>query len=173
MKKVAPPQLTLRIGTVVECLKKRHKWVFMGYRRTTVSTQLVFIDADEGWAMAEYRVVNATTMEQKFPGITQLSKTQAHVRAILDISTAHVRKETAELLDAITMTGIDAPVIAHAKGEYGWLVYVSDDPSAQPNWSRVPVELQRLILFARRMGCDWIMFDRDGVVLEDFETWDW
>lgn len=64
-------------------------------------------------------------------------------------------------------------MIAH-KTEYGWLVYVPQEPVsefAEPGeW---PDELLPIIELARVKGCFYILFDADACTTELFRTFDW
>ncbi len=68
--------------------------------------------------------------------------------------------------------------------ESGWLVYVPDDPREHVEAERqagresgfaveVPDEIVPIWEFARSRGCDYILFDLDGEVVDDLPTWDW
>lgn len=69
---------------------------------------------------------------------------------MLTVSTGHVRPSTAAYLD-------DAPFAVFRKGDYGWLVYVTDErPDLMPD------ELWPIIELAREKGCVWLTLDNDG-----------
>ena len=61
-----------------------------------------------------------------------------------------------------------APFAVFEKGEYGWFVYVIDDyPEG------MPPGLAQCFSIARGLGCEWIMFDRDGPVMDFLPAYEW
>jgi hypothetical protein len=100
----------------------------------------------------------------------------SYVRQILDISTAHVSERTARILDEIVaddaLLGLRPGVIVHGKGEHGWLVYVPSEPS-QESTPDFPEDLRTCMEHARALDCDWVMFDRDGVVIDALPEYEW
>lgn len=87
------------------------------------------------------------------------------ISKMLTVSTAHVSKETAELLE-----NDELDIVIFDKGEYGWFIFLSDEDDYYDNF---PVELLKLMNFAKDLCCDWLCLDRDGEVLEYLETFDW
>jgi len=95
-------------------------------------------------------------------------KTQhPYVCKILEVSTAHISEATANLVQCQL-----ASVISFEKGDYGWLVYVPSEPGREAE-EGFPPDLRTCMEFARSLDCDWIMFDRDGVVIEALPDYDW
>ena len=99
----------------------------------------------------------------------------AHVRRILDISTAHLTPKTRLKLDGEDSWEMDIPipVVHHDKGEYGWIVYVPSEPGNE-ELPGFPPDLRNAMVLARHYSCDWVMFDRDGVVVDalyDYEDY--
>jgi hypothetical protein len=88
-------------------------------------------------------------------------------------STAHVSKETADLLprghsdmeseDDIPSWG---PTFAR---EEGWLFYVG----SLSHFEEAPKELFEVVLLAHQQGCQWLMLDRDGETVDNLPTFDW
>lgn len=89
------------------------------------------------------------------------------VRNTLVISTSHVTAVTAAMLDTTPLK--DWPVVGGPCGEYGWFVYAHDEDVD----GKIPVEMMAVFRFARRCGCDYVLFDRDGEVREELDTWEW
>lgn len=87
------------------------------------------------------------------------------ISKMLTISTAHIRKETPELLD----DGIRY-LIVYKKDEYGWFIFV---PSYENNVSKAMPDLHRLLVFAKDMDCEWLCLDRDGEILEYLPIYKW
>ena len=98
-----------------------------------------------------------------------MTETPSYVRRILDISTAHVSGRTAEL---IRCERLHAFAVIFEKGDYGWLVYVPSEPGNEDH-PDFPADLKAVMVFARKLDCDWIMFDRDGVILDELPAFDW
>lgn len=53
------------------------------------------------------------------------------------------------------------------KGEYGWFVYVGEPGDD------IPADLHACMMFARRLRCCWILFDRDAPMSADLPAYDW
>ena len=83
----------------------------------------------------------------------------------LVLSTAHVSKATAAMLDSDTCNN----VIAYPKDEYGWFV----KPTEEHDDDTGPAEMETIMNHALDHGCLWIMFDRDADVDPELPTFDW
>ena len=89
-----------------------------------------------------------------------------------DLSTAHLTLDTRELLEEAALqdgapTGLP---IVYNKGGYGYLVHV--DPSlTEETLATYPEDLQIVIRAAGEAGCDWVMFDGAGPVVENLPTY--
>lgn len=96
------------------------------------------------------------------------------IAKMLVLSTAHLSEQTclAYLPDCRPGKVLEEPIIAFEKGEYGWFVHVSEAP-ADSEGPDVPLELRSAIHVARREGCQWIMFDRDGDTIDELPTYEW
>lgn len=91
------------------------------------------------------------------------------VRRHLDLSTAHLPEETAAAIDA----GIfpKRPTMA---SEYGWLFNVPDPADLPETAKEWPCEAFRLVMQrAALLGCDFVLFDRDGALVEDLPFYEW
>ena len=89
------------------------------------------------------------------------------VRKVLDISTAHLPEETAQ-----RMEDGEFPKQYSMHNEYGGLVSVPEEDEITV--ANIPCEALCTIL--RRAvvhGCDWVLFDRDGLPIEDLPVFDW
>jgi hypothetical protein len=92
----------------------------------------------------------------------------------LQASTGNVSEATAELLNNYSSPDRDAaeelPALppTYQMNEYGWWVFVPVN-----NDGIAPPELCDLLDEARRLGCNWIEFDRDNDPLDDFPLFDW
>ena len=90
------------------------------------------------------------------------------VRHFLDLSTSHLPHDTMQAL-----AGLDN-VVAHQTA-YGALLWVPDDPTASAHTmdDPVPDEVLTVQLYARSLGCDYVLFDRDAEVDDRLPTWPW
>ena len=104
------------------------------------------------------------------------------IHRVLVLSTAHLSDHTCNIylaqqvdLSATRETGstwTPPSVIAYEKRDYGYFVWVPENP-AESERADVPLELRSAIHVARREGCGWVMFDRDGPTIDDLPTYDW
>ena len=98
------------------------------------------------------------------------------INSILSASTHHLRRDTADWLEAQAAKSAPA-LIVYSKHDYGFFVYVPDDESLQ--LSLVDKELQTkyellgLIWLARYRNARWLELDRDAVVEATLPLWDW
>ena len=89
------------------------------------------------------------------------------IRKFLDCSTANLTPETMAPIEAGQVGGSNTLLV-----EYGALVYASahDRTTALP-----PPDLEAAFAEARKQGCDYVLFDRDGEIhpqLHDYsEEW--
>lgn len=91
----------------------------------------------------------------------------ARIRTFLDLCTNHLPRH---LMDDLT----SFDVVAHPT-TYGALVWVPDDPQASSDSGDepVPAELLAIQLYARRLGCDYVLFDRDADLDPRLPSWIW
>lgn len=83
------------------------------------------------------------------------------ISKMLTLSTGHLTEEACNTYLAT--------VISYPKSEYGWFIYVNTaDELEDP-----PLSLLDCIGFAEEHGCDWIMFDCDGPIMEGLTTYEW
>lgn len=85
------------------------------------------------------------------------------ISKMLTVSTAHINKETAKMLDG------DIDIVIYDKGVYGWFIHIPDDPEEY----NIPQELLKLMKFAKDLDCDWLCLDSDGEILDYLETYEW
>lgn len=88
------------------------------------------------------------------------------VLKMLALSTSHLTSDTA---DDINYDNIDG-LIRYRKDEYGWFVYVPEE-----NWEfhDHPADIYDCLVFARKNGFDWIMFDRDVEPIDELPVYEW
>ncbi len=89
---------------------------------------------------------------------------------MLALSTAHVTKKTAELMDAGKIEG----VVLYNKGEYGWFIYIPEDSDEIVELQgKIPNDLYECMYFASDNWFDWLMFDRDVEVIDKLPEYQW
>lgn len=135
-----------------------------------------YFAADGGLSHAEFSSLQAVILRR-------LADPEAPVRKFLDLATCHLPESI--------MNGPIGPlntiegVIAYEHGEYGYLLWVPDDPQEHaddyPNPADedvcsdegVPAEVLAVQLYARSLDCDYVLFDRDADAIEALPTWEW
>lgn len=87
------------------------------------------------------------------------------IRNILELSTSHLTKDTAERMDN-----------GHyciCRYDYGALVYVDPWQVAHYKTTSWPKDLIVCIEYALLLNCDYILFDSDEEPIEDLPTYEW
>lgn len=91
------------------------------------------------------------------------------VRKFLDLSTSHLPPQRVKE----PLTAIDG-VIAYEMGEYGWLLWVPENPvEHHADYLGFPKEIEAIQRHARGLGCDYVLLDSDGPIDDALPTWDW
>jgi hypothetical protein len=92
------------------------------------------------------------------------------IRKFLDLSTNHL-PEHLGTKDLAAVEGI----LASPWSEYGWFVWVPDEPtdSSLGDETPVPEEILHVQRYARSLGCDFILFDSEGPHDPTLPSWDW
>ena len=101
----------------------------------------------------------------------------SNIVRMLEISTAHVTKETAdllthevELIKAGEPCGTTISVEDH-RG-FGWLIHVqTDDYEAYE--ADMPEDLRCAVAYARKLGCCWLLLDQAASQIEALASYDW
>lgn len=104
------------------------------------------------------------------------------IHKMLALSTSHLSERTCneyllaatrDLLNGASADSLIVPsVIAYEKRDYGWFVWVPENP-ADSEGEDIPLELRSAIHVARVHGCGWVMFDRDAPVIDELPHYDW
>jgi hypothetical protein len=89
---------------------------------------------------------------------------QPRVRKFLDLSTAHLPKHL--------INGPCPENVIRYPTDYGCFVWVPGDPkeSSEAMEEPVPPEILAVQVYARSLGCDYILFDADGDVDDTLPT---
>lgn len=95
------------------------------------------------------------------------------ITRVLNLSTAHITKNTADTLDRCALNNDYIPLCSvYEKGEYGWYVYIDD--SGEPD--QIPDELSDIrdcIIFALKHDITCICFDRDTDTVVGLPVYNW
>ena len=99
------------------------------------------------------------------------------IAKMLTISTAHIRKETAEFIDKVCEDNNLSNLGVYNKTakyigsieHYGWFIYCNVD---LPDLN-VPKDLLKVMCFARDNNCDWLCLDRDGEIIDGLDEYEW
>lgn len=82
------------------------------------------------------------------------------------MSTGHISKETASLLDADSVG-----VVVYPKDGYGWFIVVTDWKDG--DISIIPEDLRQCLSYAEENGCDWLCLDCGGTQYPDIPIYNW
>ena len=89
------------------------------------------------------------------------------IRHFLDLSTAHLQQADRLFLEFSANPGSLGGLAAMA-GTYGWFVYAHDERCCEG----ISDALWAIFERARALGCDYVLFDADGPVLEDLPVFE-
>lgn len=90
------------------------------------------------------------------------------IAKILTLSTAHIKSETATLLDNEPNT--DALNLSvYDKAGYGWFIYI--DSVIDDAFDHLPEDLKDCITFAKEQKCEWLCLDADGEEIEELKKY--
>lgn len=86
------------------------------------------------------------------------------IEKVLVVSTAHLLNER-----EIENCGR----IFYAMEEYGWMVFCGAYCGVPPEGVLLNPGAEKILEAARKHGCEWVRFDRDGDVIDGINTYDW
>lgn len=91
---------------------------------------------------------------------------QLEIDRVLICTTAHLADS-----DVQQLFEEETGLVVYEMGEYGYMILARElDADEQRQHSD---NLEKLFVFAREQGCDWIRFDRDADEIEGFTVYDW
>ena len=93
------------------------------------------------------------------------------ISKMLTISTAHISKKTADLLDFEGKNNVLQDIVVIPKDEYGWFIYPY--PDDEKKLAVLPNDLRACIHFARKNGCSVLCLDRDYDEVAELPTYEW
>jgi len=104
----------------------------------------------------------------------QIIEEKHEISRMITLSTAHLDKDTAELLTNATATsGYIKNLCVYEKGGYGWFLWYDAD-NEEANFLSLPECLQDIIAFARKNGnIEWICLDCDGPTEDELNIFEW
>lgn len=97
------------------------------------------------------------------------------IARIMTISTSHIDKDTADLLDnCVDMLSkgelTEVPLTVIEKTGYGWIICVTGTKDMA---EELPKPLADCLKYADANGCAWIAIDADGPTMDDLPTYEW
>jgi len=90
------------------------------------------------------------------------------ITKMLTISTAHITKETADLLN-IEPDNDNMQLSVYNKADFGWFIYVNIDLDNR----NIPDDLRRCLDLAKDNDCNWLCLDCDGEVVDGLDVYEW
>lgn len=94
--------------------------------------------------------------------------TKLDIAKILTLSTAHIKPETATMLDNEPNTD-NLGLSVYDKARYGWFIYI--DSVIDDVLDHLPEDLKACIAFAKEQECEWLCLDADGEEIEELNTY--
>ena len=96
------------------------------------------------------------------------------IARIMTISTSHIDKDTADLLDnCVDMLSEgelpEVPLTIIEKAGYGWIIYTADTKDMT---YKLPRPLANCLRYADNYGCAWLAIDADGPTMDDLPTYE-
>ncbi|OMF76823.1 hypothetical protein BK142_14680 [Paenibacillus glucanolyticus] len=89
---------------------------------------------------------------------------------MLVLSTAHIQKNTAKLLEEHED---NFPLVVYEKGAYGFWICVPDPEDLAACAPELPSCLFSILQVAIRQGVQWVMLDRDVETVISLPTYSW
>lgn len=96
------------------------------------------------------------------------------------LSTAHYTEKDDGVLSLIAHDRLDSPLIVHRHDETGFFIPVyawwfeEEGEEAFAEMARhLSTDLLHLLEVAVRQGFAWVLFDKDGPIVDGLETFDW
>lgn len=90
------------------------------------------------------------------------------IRKFLDLSTAHLSPATMKMLNGLLSHQLP---FAGGVTTHGWFAYAHDENCGEGE-DRIPDEMYACMEHARRLGCDYLLFDCDSEVIEGLPVFD-
>jgi len=96
---------------------------------------------------------------------------------VLIVSTAHISRETANLLQDWGEMAAGArsisprpprPPLPMASHTHGWWIYCDEEPGED-----LPADLITLMVMARALGAEYVNLDADAPKIEELPTYEW
>lgn len=86
---------------------------------------------------------------------------------MLVLSTGHVAEDDYEKFSIFNN------VIHYDLEDTGWLVWVTSEKHMEPHFSKLSKGFQESYKLAQESNCEYIMFHRDGTVMDNLTIYDW
>lgn len=103
-----------------------------------------------------------------------IEETQACITKNLDISTAHMDQNDAELLDENDDSFFSRDPIIVYRFDEGYFIYIGGDLDTEAikdfGYSQEFIEILK---WGKNLGCTYVKFDRDGTTYKHLKTFSW
>lgn len=87
------------------------------------------------------------------------------------LSSSHISWPTTEKIDEWMKVDADERPVSIADTHYGWLV--ATDPSSFSDYRELPDDLVNALTFARGLGCNYLILDRDAYTTDRLPCYEW
>jgi hypothetical protein len=126
-----------------------------------------------GTAFASTAQLGVSNPQEPYQGRTEVSRLP--IRTVLELSTGHIPKHTADALghgrSAVEAAELWNLLPYEPWADYGWIVCVTGDVPEEVK-ERHP-ELGTLLAFCCNNNIRYLQLDSDGYEMDDFPTFDW
>lgn len=97
------------------------------------------------------------------------------VSKVLELSTAHIAQATAKRIDhGPDIQRLIVYQTLTPDGDWGaYLIHTGDDEYDPSMDLDIPEDLRACVILARRLGCRWLMLDRDAPKVSELPTYAW
>jgi len=91
---------------------------------------------------------------------------------MLELSTAHMRKSSVKWIQGALEDEYFSPMVLYPKEGYGFWLHVSQEWEDN-DFQILPYDLLAIAMYAKGLGAEWIMFDRDAPPIDGLPTYEW
>lgn len=96
------------------------------------------------------------------------------IQKTLVVSTGHITQDDSKILAEAANDGLTlGTLLITYDSEYWHILYLTTLTQSSARMAGLSTACRKWIKIAKDLGCDWIKFDRDGEVYEDYPTFDW
>lgn len=97
------------------------------------------------------------------------TKQNLEIEKMIVISTAHIKKKTADILETAALDlDVLGSITVYLKEGLGYYIYFNPE-----HLDEIPNDLRKCIEFAVKNGCTVLCLERDGQIVDDLPEYDW